>query len=359
MVAERLLSLFTGIFSNFAARINGLAAMKPRRLYAIKISYYLYMNNIPTVTRNLLIINVVVFLATYVLAPMGVDLNSLLGLHFFLAPDFHVHQLFTYMFAHGGWSHIFFNMFALWMFGCIVERTWGPRKFLFYYIVCGIGAGLFQELAQFGEFYMLAKDQVVDFNLSKTIVVAHNSSAVLNMWTTVGASGAIYGILLAFGMLYPEERIFIFPLPVPIKAKWFVVGYAAIELFMAFSTTSDGVAHLAHLGGMVFGFFLIRYWRRHPDISYNARGGQQFFDSLRSSWERRKGKRPNGVFGDSTSRQGRWTSSSSRPETDWEYNARRKREQEEVDKILDKIRRSGYDSLTREEKQRLFDSNRK
>ena len=103
------------------------------------------MNNIPTITKNLLIINVAVFVATYLFRSFGVDLNNVLGLHFFLAPDFHIYQLFTYMFAHGGFSHIFFNMFALWMFGCIVERTWGPKKFLFYYIVCGVGAGLFQE----------------------------------------------------------------------------------------------------------------------------------------------------------------------------------------------------------------------
>lgn len=285
------------------------------------------MNNIPTITKNLLIINVAVFAATYIFRSFGVDLNNVLGLHFFLAPDFHIYQLFTYMFAHGGFSHIFFNMFALWMFGCIVERTWGPKKFLFYYIVCGVGAGLFQELAQ-------------------------ANASFLNMWTTVGASGAVYGILLAFGMLYPEERIFIFPLPVPIKAKWFVVGYAAIELFMAFSTTGDGVAHLAHLGGMVFGFFLIRYWRRHPDIRYSRRSGQQFFDSMRASWERRTGRKDNGPV--------RGGGGTSRPESDWDYNARRKAEQERVDEILDKIRRNGYESLTREEKQQLFDaSNRK
>ena len=229
------------------------------------------MNNIPTITKNLLIINVAVFAATYVFRSFGVDLNNVLGLHFFLAPDFHIYQLFTYMFAHGGFSHIFFNMFALWMFGCIVERTWGPKKFLFYYIVCGVGAGLFQELAQYAQFYLLASEQLNNFSLGKTMLVANANASFLNMWTTVGASGAVYGILLAFGMLYPEERIFIFPLPVPIKAKWFVVGYAAIELFMAFSTTGDGVAHLAHLGGMVFGFFLIRYWRRHPDIRYSRR----------------------------------------------------------------------------------------
>lgn len=304
------------------------------------------MNNIPTITKNLLIVNVVVFLATYLFRNMGVDLNNVLGLHFFLAPDFHIYQLFTYMFAHGGFSHIFFNMFALWMFGCIVERTWGPKKFLTYYIVCGVGAGLFQELAQFAQFYFIASEQLPHFTLAQTMKVANANG------TTVGASGAVYGILLAFGMLYPEERIFIFPLPVPIKAKWFVMGYAAIELFMAYSSTGDGVAHLAHLGGMVFGFFLIRYWRRHPDIRYSRRSGQQFFDSMRASWERRTGRKDRGgVF---------TNSANTRHESDWDYNARRKAEQERMDEILDKIRRNGYESLTREEKQQLFDaSNRK
>lgn len=293
--------------------------------------------------------NVVVFLATYLFRTMDVDLNNVLGLHFFLAPDFHIYQLFTYMFAHGGFSHIFFNMFALWMFGCIVERTWGPKKFLTYYIVCGVGAGLFQELAQF---YFIASEQLPHFTLAQTMKVANANAAFLNLWTTVGASGAVYGILLAFGMLYPEERIFIFPLPVPIKAKWFVMGYAAIELFMAYSSTGDGVAHLAHLGGMVFGFFLIRYWRRHPDIRYSRRSGQQFFDSMRASWERRTGRKDRGgVF---------TNSANTRHESDWDYNARRKAEQERMDEILDKIRRNGYESLTREEKQQLFDaSNRK
>lgn len=310
------------------------------------------MNNIPTITKNLLIVNVVVFLATYLFRNMGVDLNNVLGLHFFLAPDFHIYQLFTYMFAHGGFSHIFFNMFALWMFGCIVERTWGPKKFLTYYIVCGVGAGLFQELAQFAQFYLIASEQLSHFTLAQTMKVANANAAFLNLWTTVGASGAVYGILLAFGMLYPEERIFIFPLPVPIKAKWFVMGYAAIELFMAYSSTGDGVAHLAHLGGMVFGFFLIRYWRRHPDIRYSRRSGQRFFDSMRASWERRTGRKDRGgVF---------TNSANTRHESDWDYNARRKAEQERMDEILDKIRRNGYESLTREEKQQLFDaSNRK
>lgn len=313
------------------------------------------MNNIPTVTRNLLLANVIVYIATLVLGGFT-DLNNVLGLHFVLAPDFHLYQLLTYMFAHGGLSHIFFNMFALWMFGCIVERTWGPRKFLIYYLICGVGAGLFQELAQLGELYMLASEQLPNFRLSQLMAVAHDNAAYLNMWTTVGASGAIYGILLAFGMLYPEERIFIFPLPVPIKAKWFVVGYAAIELFMAFSTSSDGVAHLAHLGGMVFGFFLIRYWQHNPYVNYSTRGS--VFDSLRSSWEKRSHKSTTGWYGSQTTQTNNSNTNTTR-ETDWQYNERKKNEQEEIDRILDKIRRSGYDSLTREEKQRLFDNSQR
>ena len=137
------------------------------------------MNHIPTVTRNLLIINVVVFIATYLMQMIGADLNSILGLHFILAPDFQAYQLLTYMFAHGGWSHIFFNMFALWMFGCIVERTWGARKFLFYYIACGIGAGLFQELAQMVQFYLLAAEQIPGFSLSQTMLVVKANAMFL------------------------------------------------------------------------------------------------------------------------------------------------------------------------------------
>lgn len=171
------------------------------------------MRNIPIVTKNLLIVNVVAFLLTFVLgkdAYGGYVLNELLGLHFFMASDFQVYQLITYMFMHGGFEHIIFNMFALWMFGCVVERVWGPKKFLFYYIACGVGAGLFQELAQFVQFYLMASEQIPSFGLGDIWTVARNSSAVLNGWTTVGASGAIYGILLAFGMIFPEERIFIF-----------------------------------------------------------------------------------------------------------------------------------------------------
>ena len=313
------------------------------------------MRNIPVITKNLLIINVVVFLLTYVL---GKDmtgeyaLNDTFGLHFFMASDFHIYQLFTYMFMHGGFEHILFNMFALWMFGCVVERVWGAKKFLFYYIVCGVGAGLFQEVAQFVQFYMLASEQIPDFSFANMTLIAHNSAAVLNQWTTVGASGAIYGILLAFGMIFPEERMFIFPLPIPIKAKYFVLGYAAIELFSAMMTSGDGVAHVAHLGGMVFGFFLIRYWRKQLEGGYQGNNAADAFDKLRDILG---GKRNKQRF--SYTRNKSYTTNDHRQ--DWEYNARKKATQEEIDRILDKIRKSGYESLSKEEKQTLFDQSKK
>lgn len=316
------------------------------------------MRNIPIVTKNLLIVNVMAFLLTFVLgkdASGGYVLNELLGLHFFMASDFQVFQLITYMFMHGGFEHILFNMFALWMFGCVVERVWGAKKFLFYYIACGVGAGLFQELAQFVQFYLMASDQIPAFGIGDIWTVARNSSVVLNAWTTVGASGAIYGILLAFGMIFPEERIFIFPLPVPIKAKYFVIGYAAIELFSAMMTSGDGVAHVAHLGGMVFGFFMIRYWRKQAN-GYGNSSAKDAFDKLRDILGD-KAKRGGFDYTRNNSYQSNRDSYQSH-QSDWNYNARKRASQEEVDRILDKIRKSGYDSLTKEEKQTLFDQSK-
>lgn len=313
------------------------------------------MIRIPTITKNLLIINILAYLAmTLLVATTGnsgapIDLNNIFGLHFFMASDFRIYQLFTYMFMHGSLQHIFFNMFALWMFGCVVENVWGPKKFLFYYILCGIGAGIFQEIAQFVN-YAIEGYGAYQYITDGSIRIPMN--AFLNQWTTVGASGSIYGILLAFGMIFPEQRIFIFPLPVPIKAKWFVMIYAAVELFSAMGTTNDGVAHIAHLGGMVFGFFLIRYWRNHPTSGYGTMRGSVFFENMRSNWEKRKGR----TF---TSTKGPTYSDGTRT-SDWNYNARQQAKQQEIDAILDKIRRSGYDSLTQEEKQKLFDnSNRR
>lgn len=312
------------------------------------------MFRITPITKYLLAINIVAYFATAILGRV-LDLNNAFGLHFILAPDFQPYQLLTYMFMHGGFAHLFFNMFALWMFGCVVEDVWGGKRFIFYYILCGIGAGLFQEMAQFGEFIMMCDEQIPNFQFSDIVTVAENSATTLNRWTTVGASGAIYAILLAFGMLFPEQRIFIFPLPIPIKAKWFVIIYAAIELFSALSTTSDGVAHVAHLGGMVIGYVLIRYWRRHPYGDFSAGHGHQFFDNLRSGWERRKGRSSTTYTNDTWS----YSEPKEKPKkSDWDYNAEKVARQKEIDAILDKIRKSGYDSLSTEEKQKLFDSSK-
>jgi len=304
------------------------------------------MWKIPTITKNLLIINGLMFVATYVFKGMGTDLTDLLGLHFFLASDFRIYQLFTYMFLHANIGHIISNMFALWMFGCVIENTWGPKKFLFYYIFCGIGAGLMQELVQFGQYYMenLSAYEIVNVG-GATIPMAQ----YLNYWNTIGASGAVYAILLAFGMTYPDERIFFFPLPVPIKAKWFICIYIVIELVFALGSSGDQVAHFAHLGGMLFGYLLIKYWQKHPyyDGGFGQSSGRQFFDNLRSNWEKRSNKKADdSIYGGAGNK-------------DWEYNARKKEEQEEVDRILDKIKRSGYDSLTEKEKKKLFDNSNK
>lgn len=220
----------------------------------------------PTVTKNLLIINVLCFLGAMVAQRYGVDLNDMLGLHFFLASDFNPAQLITYMFMHANFQHIFFNMFAVWMFGRTLEMVWGPKRFLFYYILCGIGAGLIQEGVYYFEYADIYKYSGVDIGIGTPISV----SEFLNMQTTVGASGAVYAILLAFGMLFPNSEMFIFPLPMPIKAKYFVIGYAVLELVLGI-TGGDGIAHFAHLGGMLFGFILIIYWRKKNG------GGQQIY----------------------------------------------------------------------------------
>lgn len=301
----------------------------------------------PPVTKNLIIINFLFFLAKFVAPRYGVDLDNLLGLHFFLAPDFRLYQLVTYMFMHGGLAHIFFNMFAVWMFGRIMETTWGGRRFLFYYLVCGIGAGLVQEGAQYASYWVQGMYQYEAVNTGYGVIPM---AEYLNRWTTVGASGAVYGILLAFGMTYPEERMFIFPLPVPIRAKFFVIGYAVIELLSAFENSADGVAHFAHLGGMVFGFLLIRHWRR------NGGGGAYRSETLSQKLRKWFNGRMDSF---SAPRKPKMKVYVGSRKEDYEYNARKKAQSEEVDRILEKVRKKGYGSLTEEEKQKLFDASQR
>ena len=204
------------------------------------------------------------FLALLAFERSGIDLNNLLGLHLFLAPDFRPYQLVTYMFMHGGFTHILFNMYAVWVFGSILERVWGSSRFLLFYIVTGVGAGFVQELVQY-LYYSMNLAQYAQVNMGGGLIVP--MAEYLNLWTTVGASGAVYGILLAFAMTFPNEQLFMIPFPFPIKAKYFVMIFGALELFTGLSNNvGDNVAHFAHLGGMIFGIVLILYWRKKGKI---------------------------------------------------------------------------------------------
>ena len=187
---------------------------------------------LPNGVKHLLIINVLFYVATMVLHRGGIYLENVLALYPLGSPYLRPWQLLTYMFMHANIDHIFFNMFALWMFGYILENYWGTRRFLIYYLLCGIGAGVANLLL----------------------------AGLIGAHPTIGASGAVYGILLAFGMMFPNERIYLYFL-VPIKAKWFVIGYALIELVDGILFTTDGVAHFAHLGGMLTGFIILMLWR--------------------------------------------------------------------------------------------------
>lgn len=212
---------------------------------------------LPVVVKNLLIINAIMFLADIVLVRFGINLSDILGLHFFKASGFYPFQLLTYMFMHGNFTHLFFNMFALWMFGNTLENIWGPKRFLLYYVLCGLGAGLLQEGVQYIE-YITRLSHYQSVNMGGTIVPM---AQYLNLMTTVGASGAIYGLLLAFGMMFPNSMIYLYFF-VPIKAKWFVIGYAVIELLSGVFSSGDQVAHFAHLGGMLVGLIIILIWKK-------------------------------------------------------------------------------------------------
>lgn len=290
---------------------------------------------LPTIVKHLLIINVLMFLAYITLTRFHIDLNDILGLHFFKASDFRIYQLVTYMFMHGNFGHLFFNMFALWMFGNTLENIWGSKRFLLFYMVCGIGAGLCQELVQYIQ-YASSLAQYDTVNLNGRIV---SMDTYLNMMTTVGASGAIYGLLLAFGMMFPDSRIYLYFL-FPIKAKWFVIGYAVLELILGFQGV-DNVAHFAHLGGMLFGLLFILYWRKHPA------GPDKNFRKLKDifqSWKRKsqmKYTRYEEVY-------------DKMPRSDEDYNYQKAKKERDIDAILDKVAKNGYDSLTKEEKEFLF-----
>ena len=244
------------------------------------MSYQQYRPNsfsvLPPVVKNLLIINGIFFLASYVFGKnLGLDLDNLLGLHYPTSSAFRPWQLVTYMFMHGGPAHIFFNMFALWMFGNTLENLWGGKRFLIYYMICGIGAGLIQIAVTYFRlmhFHDLVNSETLNMIMTQgngilqngqnyTDPVVGEMNSLINS-ATIGASGAVFGILLAFGMLFPNTMLYIY-FAIPIKAKWFVLLYGGLELFSGIANNpEDNVAHFAHLGGMLFGFILLKYWQK-------------------------------------------------------------------------------------------------
>lgn len=234
-----------------------------------------FFNNIPPVTKNLIIINFILWLATNVLANRGLfDLNANFGLHYWAADNFNPAQLLTYMFLHGSFEHIFFNMFALFMFGMVIENFFGTKRFIIYYLVCGIGAGIVQEIFWTIQFQPILNEmtQAIESGIYSNTAEIINSKADFlanpNL-ITIGASGAVFGILLAFGWFFPHQKIYIYFL-IPVSARIFVIIYAVLEMFFGVANFSgDNVAHFAHLGGALFGLILILLWRRKtPKIDY-------------------------------------------------------------------------------------------
>ena len=224
--------------------------------------------NITPVVKNLLIINGLFFLATIVMSNNSVNLIAELGIYYFHSPNFEPYQIFTNMFMHGGFEHLFFNMFGLWMFGTTLEMVWGSKRFLTFYFVTGLGAAAIHMLVQGIEIYMVMDTFMPDLSKSYPTEIVNAVSPILYT-PTVGASGAIYGLLLGFGMLFPNREMMLLFLPIPIKAKYFVAIFGAIALFSGLANRSgDNVAHFAHLGGMLFGYLMIKYWQRHNHRSY-------------------------------------------------------------------------------------------
>ncbi|MBB5619938.1 rhomboid-like protein [Pedobacter cryoconitis] len=235
------------------------------------------MNNIhiPPVVKNLLIINVLFFAAKYVFESKGIDLGYYLGAFYFDSPLFKIWQPITYMFMHGNFTHILFNMFALFSFGSVLEARWGTKRFINFYLITGLGALALQWGVQAFEIYQMTGSPVNPGAVTIDIVKGMASlnlrglspeqgQTFLSIYSgpMVGASGAIFGLLVAFGMLYPNAELYIMFIPVPVKAKYIIPVYILIELSLGVaSVQGDSVAHYAHLGGALLGFILVKLWK--------------------------------------------------------------------------------------------------
>ena len=260
-----------------------------RQLIQIKTNKNLQMNGygrgffgLPPVVKNIIMLNVLMLLIYYAAGSVfGIDLNRVLGLYFPKSEQFIPLQIVTHIFMHGSIWHLFFNMYALYIFGQILEATWGPKRFFIYYMVCGLGAALIHESVIAYQYYnlvnILSPDQVqmvlqdgsAYLNESKVFTdEAMKDLQILLNTPTVGASGAVFGILLAFGVLFPNTQLFLLFPPMPVKAKYLVFFYGALELYLAVTQPGSNIAHAAHLGGMLFGYILIRYWRKTTNTLY-------------------------------------------------------------------------------------------
>lgn len=220
--------------------------------------------NLTPVVKNLLIINLICFIPFIVLSDENYQRLVVynFGLFYFNSPHFRVWQILTYMFLHGGWTHILFNMFALFSFGPILEYAIGPKRFFNLYFICGIGAGLFQMLVQSIEIHSVIGSFTWNGDLNGLDQLGYNKLMAIYQVPIVGASGAIFGLLVAFGMLYPDLELMIMFIPVPVKAKYIIPVYIILEIILGFGQfAGDNVAHFAHLGGALLGFILVKSWR--------------------------------------------------------------------------------------------------
>lgn len=260
------------------------------------------LGSTPPVVLNLIIVNALMLLLTWFLGNMNVDIIQVFGLHSFYSDSFRIWQPLTNIFLHGDIAHLFFNMFSLWMFGKILEQVWGGKKFLLYFIATGVGASLLNSVVTVVEIEFMrhsaeqvltnmSPDTFFEFVKSYAPGAKGEISGFLDGWyshpkdlgfaneakrfvyeimaareqggVTIGASGAVFGVLLAFGMLFPNMMLLLLIPPIPIKAKYMVMIFAAIEVYFGFSGKQPGIAHFAHLGGMLIGFIIIRYWKKH------------------------------------------------------------------------------------------------
>lgn len=232
--------------------------------------------HLPPVTKNIIIINVLMYVATILLKQTkNIDLTDYFGLHYYLAPEFKPHQFITYIFMHDSqnFSHILFNMIGVYMFGQMLENVWGAKRYLIFYIVTGLGAALAQYIIMHFEIQHTLTEINLEIDKFKTDItyvakLIDYKAALLKNSVVVGASGSLFGLLGAFGMLFPNTMLYLYFF-IPVKAKWLVIGYGAFEIFSGIrNNPGDNVAHFAHIGGLLVGVVLVLIWRKNKQQFY-------------------------------------------------------------------------------------------